>query len=108
LKWDYERVDWISVGVDVFGIIGDVAFAATPLIGPIGPIIWVASQVAELITIGKAWDDLEMGDPVGVVGQVVGTLVKAGRLAPGIGYWFSIGDLIYNLGKGFQWVESSK
>ena len=87
------------------GIIGDIALDATPAIGPFGPVIWAVSEAAELFTLGKAWDDFDLGDPTGVVNQIVEGLIKTGRLAPAVGFWFSVGDLIYNLGKGFHWSQ---
>jgi hypothetical protein len=58
-----------------------------------------------MMTLGKRWDDLERGDPMGPLGQFVGALVKAGRLPPEIGSVMSVVDLIYNLAKGFYWQE---
>ena len=75
---------------------------------PVGAVVWAGSTFVKMMTLGKGWDDLEMGDPMSPLGHFVGALVKAGRLPPIVGSGASIGDLIYNLTKGFYWQEASQ
>jgi RHS repeat-associated protein len=94
--WDANRVDWIDAGIDIFGIIGDAA----GLFPPAGTAIWAVSEVPELMTVGKAWDQLDMGDPSDVLVDVgVGT-AQAFRLVPEAGFVGNAASLTVNLSKG--------
>jgi hypothetical protein len=97
LGYDPGRVDWFDVGVDVFGIVGDVAFNFPPA----GTVVWGASEVAEIATLGKAWDQLDMGDPSSAMIQMGVVFAKAARLAPEAGWIGNAASLSVNLSKGY-------
>jgi hypothetical protein len=96
LKWNPNRVDWVDVGIDVFGIIGDVAF----LFPPGGTVIWFISEVPELLTVGKAWDQLETGDPSDVLVDLGVAAAQSAKLLPEGGSVANVFSLLANLSKG--------
>ena len=95
LRIDASRIDWVDAGVDVLGIAGDIGLRTGH---PVGLGLWGVSEVAELGTIGKAWDDLDLGDPTGVLLMPPSVLAKTGRIAPFFGYLANLVGLVSNLG----------
>ena len=91
-----NRVDWLDAGVDAFGIVGDAA-----LLVPGGQAIWAISEVPELLTIGRSFDQLEAGDPSGLVVDVGVTLAQGLRLLPEGGFVANI------FGLGMNFLEFS-
>jgi len=107
VKFDPDRVDWLSVGSDVLGIAGDVGLATGT---PAGAGLWVVSQMAELALIGKSTHALLDGDPMAASGMSgkVADMVATGsgsakllRLAPLYGWVMNITSLTLDLGQGF-------
>jgi hypothetical protein len=75
---EWSDIDKVDLGVDVFGLVGDVAFLVP---GP-GTVVWAISEIPEFLTLGKSWDALEMGDPSGVLIDTGVTLAQVWRLLP--------------------------
>jgi hypothetical protein len=92
-----DDIDKIDLGVDIFGIIGDAAL----VIPGYGELIWLISEVAELGTVGKAWDDLESGgSPSGILIDTGATILEMEKLVPGAGFFgnlVSIGTNVLEL-----------
>jgi RHS repeat-associated protein len=93
-----NQVDWYDAGVDVFGIVGDVALVAAP--GP-GTVVWLASEFAELTSVGKQWDQLETGNPSDVLLDYGVIVAQDAKLLPQWGSAANIASLAVNLGQGF-------
>jgi hypothetical protein len=83
---EWKDIDKLGLVVDVFGIVGDVAAAV-----PGGKLVWGASEIAEVLTVGKAWDDLDMGNPSSALIDTGATILERSKLAPGAGF---VGNLI--------------
>ena len=94
LRIDASRIDWVDLPVDALGIAGDIGFATGH---PVGYGVWMVSTVAELVTTGKVWDDLDQGDPTGVVLQIGEGLLRASRLRPVSGFISNIVGIGTNL-----------
>ena len=60
---DWNKVDKFGLTVDITGILGDIA----SVFPPEGTTVWAMSEVVEMGTISKNFDDLETGDPSGVI-----------------------------------------
>jgi hypothetical protein len=62
--WEYifhpEKVDWVDVGIGVFGIVGDFA-----KVTGVGVPVWVSSEIVEGIGVAKDTYDLVNGDATG-------------------------------------------
>ena len=84
----WEDIDKIDLVVDVLGVVGDVALAFG---GPPGAVVWVGSELLEFIRVGKPFDQLDTGDPSGVVSNTIVTVAQSASLIPAGGW---IGNLV--------------
>jgi hypothetical protein len=94
LRLDPSRIDWVDLPVDVLGIAGDIGYATGH---PLGQAVWAASSTAELLTVRKPWDELDLGDPTGVLLQITEGLVRRGKLPPLVGTLSNIVSIATNL-----------
>ena len=90
-----NEIDKVDLGVDTFGVVGDIAL----LVPGYGGIVWGASEVAEVLTMGKSWDDLEMGNPSGVLIDTGATVLESSKLVPGAGFYGNLVSIANNVFK---------
>lgn len=83
VEWkSWDEIDKFDLGVDAFGVLGDLLLTFG---GPPGAIVWFGSEVLEVMTVSKNFDQMELGNPtagVQVVVDVLGAGVDTARLAP--------------------------
>jgi hypothetical protein len=107
-KFDSSQVDWLGVGVDVFGIVGEIANSV-----PGGQSVYALSELAEgahaVFTAGPTAHEfinaLRSGDSWGVAlsgASLTATEMGAEvmRLSPNIGMYFNVISLVSNIGGG--------
>jgi hypothetical protein len=81
----WEEIDKVDLTVDVLGIVGDVALTFG---GPPGAVFWFFTEVPELLTVGKSFDQLDAGDAsagMDIAVDVVSTIADVERLSPWAG-----------------------
>jgi hypothetical protein len=100
LKFDPSRVDWVDIGITLFGMSGDVALGTFT---PIGVAYWGVTEIVEFVGMTKAMDEAEMGNLSGVGIEFVGRLADGVELVPGLGFYVGVGDIILNLSQGFYY-----
>jgi len=91
---DWEDIDKVDLAVDVLGIVGEAALVFG---GPAGAAIWFFSEIPELMTIGKSLDQLESGDPSGVIGDTAITVAQSARLIPAAGWIGNLAGIAMNV-----------
>ena len=97
LKFDGSRFDTVSASVDIIGMGGDIASN----FGPPGKLIWVASEIPELLTLGRIWDATESGDPSGALAKILHTGLVILKLVPNAGFVGNTISLIANIANCF-------
>jgi len=90
----WEDIDKIDLTIDVLGIVGDVAFTFG---GPPGAIVWLGSEALELLRVGKSWDQLDTGDPSGVITGTIVTIAQSASLLPAGGWVGNAVSLGFNV-----------
>ncbi|MBI3159411.1 MAG: hypothetical protein HYZ26_07420 [Chloroflexi bacterium] len=98
IYYDASQIDWLGLGIDVFGIGGDIALGLNPIIG--AP-IWFASEIPEFLTIGSDFDALDMQEGDSVVSVLLGlgtTLAQELKLVPEVGSLGNAVSILDNIG----------
>ena len=87
--------DWVDVGIDLFGIVGDVAAIYAP--GP-GTFVDAVATGVEIVGTTKHFDDFEIGEGsiLDVNFDASGLIIDSFRIPPGYGSIFSTIDLVSN------------
>jgi len=90
----WEDIDKIDLVVDALGIVGDIALTFG---GPPGAIVWLGSETLELMRVGKSWDQLDTGDPSGVITGTIVTVAQSASLIPTGGWIANLVSLGFNV-----------
>ena len=120
IYFDPSKVDWTAFGLDLVGMIGDVAVFAAPA-GPAGPVIAgiggfvsTATDIASVIHACRkagiyGWDDFKK--------EMIGQGVKAADTVwvkrqaaagiPGVGAAVDLVNLVDNLQQGVIYIDST-
>jgi len=91
---DPSAIDGIDLAIDVFGLVGELL----KNVPPYGPFVWAASEVPELLTLGKSWDELDLGSPVSALIDVGSALAESSKILPAAGYFGNLVSIGLNLG----------
>ncbi len=91
---DPSAIDWIDLAVDVFGLVGET-LKNVPIYGLF---VWGASEVPEVLTLGKSWDELDLGNPASALIDLGSALAESSKILPAAGFFGNLGSIGLNLG----------
>jgi RHS repeat-associated protein len=108
MVWNPNNVDWIDIGINTAGIVGDLGFASIAAGDPFGPEIWLATEGLEIIGISRDANATSNGDFSGItydgISSAVTTALKlknAPDLIPVVGFFFNVRNIIQDLIGGY-------
>jgi hypothetical protein len=96
----WEEIDKTDLTVDVLGIVGDVALT---LGGPPGAVFWFFTEIPEVMTISRSFDQLDSGDSsagLDIAVNIVATIADVERISPwagAVGNVISIGLNVFDI-----------
>ena len=107
-EWHFDKVDWMDIGLNFSGIVGDIGFDSTVVGDPLGPEIWLATEGLEIIAIGrdtyKSTPDDFSSPAQDVTSKIIKAILKekkAPDLIPVVGFLFNARNIFTDIQGGY-------